>query len=73
MAKINWTYEAERWLKDIYDYIAADNPTAAAHVVREIYDKAQVLLSTASLISLSHREISTSLVYFMVPSILTDA
>ena len=45
MAKINWTYEAEYWLKDIYDYIAADNPTAAAYVVREIYDKAQVLLS----------------------------
>ena len=39
MAKINWTYEAEYWLKDIYDYIAADNPTAAAYVVREIYDK----------------------------------
>ncbi len=45
MAKINWTYEAERWLKDIHDYIAADNPTAASRVVREIYDKAQILLS----------------------------
>ncbi len=45
MAKINWTYEAECWLKDIHDYIVADNPTAADRVVREIYDKAQILLS----------------------------
>lgn len=33
MATINWTDEAERWLKDIYDYIAQDNPNAAARVV----------------------------------------
>jgi hypothetical protein len=31
MAKINWTYEAECWLKDIYDYIAADNPHRLPH------------------------------------------
>jgi len=43
MAKLNWTSEAERWLKDIYDYIAADNPVAAARVVDGIYDKAQLL------------------------------
>jgi len=43
MAKLNWTSEAERWLKDIYDYIAADNPTAAARVVNGIYEKAQLL------------------------------
>ena len=30
MAKIVWTVEAERWLEDIYAYIAADNPLAAA-------------------------------------------
>ncbi len=29
MAKIVWTEEAERWLKDIHDYIAQDNPVAA--------------------------------------------
>ncbi len=43
MATINWTDEAERWLKDIYDYIAQDNPNAAARVVNGIYEKAQLL------------------------------
>jgi len=44
MAKLTWTSEAERWLKDIYNYIAKDNPVAVEKVVNEIYDKAQVLL-----------------------------
>ncbi len=44
MAKITWTNEAERWLKDIYDFIAEDNPAAAANVVTGIYNKAQLLL-----------------------------
>jgi len=43
MADINWTSEAEKWLKDIYDYIAQDNPTAASRVVEGIYKKAQLL------------------------------
>jgi toxin ParE1/3/4 len=43
MAKLNWTSEAERWLKDIYDYIAADNPSAAARVVDGSYERAQLL------------------------------
>lgn len=43
MAKLNWTSEAERWLKDIYDYIAADKPAAAARVIDGIYEKAQLL------------------------------
>ncbi len=43
MAKIRWSHEAEQWLKEIYDYIALDNPTAAGKVVSGIYDKAQVL------------------------------
>ena len=43
MARINWTNEAERWLKDIYDYIAADNPAAAARVIDGIYEKTQIL------------------------------
>ena len=43
MARITWTSEAERWLKDIYDYIAEDNKTAAASVVNGIYTKAQIL------------------------------
>ena len=43
MAKLVWTEEAERWLKDIHDYIAQDNPIAAMKVVEDIYEKAQVL------------------------------
>lgn len=43
MAEITWTFEAERWLSDIFEYIAADNPTAALKTVQGIYDRAQVL------------------------------
>ncbi len=43
MAKIIWTLEAVRWLEDIHDYIALDNPTAAHKVVTGIYDKIQLL------------------------------
>ena len=43
MAALNWTEEAQRWLRDIFDYIATDNPTAAARTVDGIYENAQVL------------------------------
>lgn len=43
MAEINWTRESEVWLRDIYDYIAADNPNAAAETIINIYEKAQLL------------------------------
>lgn len=43
MAEINWTRESEIWLKDIYDYIAADDPDAAAKLIANIYEKAQLL------------------------------
>ena len=43
MAEIRWTNEAEVWLRDIYDYIAHDNPSAAARVVDGIYERAQLL------------------------------
>jgi plasmid stabilization system protein ParE len=43
MAKIRWSQEADCWLREIYKYIAKDNPTAAAKVVAGIYDKAQLL------------------------------
>ena len=43
MAEINWTHESEIWLKDIYDYIAQDNPQAAEQVIDGIYNRAQVL------------------------------
>jgi len=44
MAELIWTEESERWLKDIFDYISADNPVAAEGVVSGIYDRAQTLL-----------------------------
>ena len=43
MAELNWTSEAQRWLQDIHDYIAQDDPDAAARVVQGIYRKAQIL------------------------------
>ena len=45
MAKITWTEEAQRWLKDIFDYIATDNPHAAARTVQGIYERAQDLVT----------------------------
>jgi len=43
MAEITWTAEAQRWLNDIFEYIAADNPQAAAETVNGIYERTQVL------------------------------
>ena len=43
MAEIRWTRESEVWLRDIYDYIAADDPEAAARTIVDIYEKAQLL------------------------------
>jgi len=43
MVEINWTHEAEKWLKDINDYIALYNSLAAKRVIKGIYDKAQIL------------------------------
>jgi plasmid stabilization system protein ParE len=43
MAKIRWTSEAEKWLRDIYNYIAQDNKDAAQRVITGIYKKAQIL------------------------------
>jgi plasmid stabilization system protein ParE len=45
MATLNWTEEAERGLIEIFQYIAHDNPTAAANVVEGIYEKAQLLIA----------------------------
>lgn len=43
MAEITWTDEAQLWLEDIFEHIAADNPQAAARTVQGIYDRAQDL------------------------------
>jgi plasmid stabilization system protein ParE len=45
MAKIRWTAEAQRWLEDIFEYVAADNPYAAGRTVQGIYERAQDLIS----------------------------
>jgi len=43
MAQVAWTAEAQRWLRDIYDYIAEDNPGAAERVALAIWDSVRVL------------------------------
>jgi toxin ParE1/3/4 len=43
LAQVAWTLEAERWLRDIYDYIAADSTSAATSTVSGIVKKAQIL------------------------------
>jgi toxin ParE1/3/4 len=45
MAKIAWTEEAQHWLEDIFEYIAADNPAAAARTVEGIYERVQELIA----------------------------
>jgi plasmid stabilization system protein ParE len=45
MGNLNWTAESQRWLKDIFEYIEADNPIAAERVVLGIHERAQVLIS----------------------------
>ena len=43
MAKIRWTAEAEKWMREIYDYIAQDNERAAQRVIAGVYNRAQIL------------------------------
>jgi toxin ParE1/3/4 len=43
VARLNWTEEAERWLGDIFEYIAAENREAAIRTVQGLYDRAQAL------------------------------
>ena len=57
MAEIAWTEEAQRWLEDIFEYIAADSPAAAARTVQGIYERAQVL---ASFPEIGHRYVASS-------------
>ena len=44
MAEIVWTEEAERWQRDIHDYIASNNSVTAAKVIAGIFEKPQALL-----------------------------
>lgn len=43
MGSVRWTEEAAEWLEAIYDYIAEDNPSAAAKVVNEIHERVRLL------------------------------
>ena len=43
MGEIKWTSEAERWMREIHDYIAQDSPAAALRTVEGIYKKAEFL------------------------------
>lgn len=43
MAELTWTHEALLWLRDIHDYIAADEPNAALRTVEGIFARAQDL------------------------------
>ena len=43
MAQVVWTLEAQLWLRDIFDYIAAENPEAAIRVVSELHAAARSL------------------------------
>lgn len=40
MGRVRWTDEAIRWLREIRDYIARDNPEAARRTVAGIYERA---------------------------------
>ena len=44
MAELRWTAEAQRWLEDIFEYIASENPSAASEVIEGIFQRAQILL-----------------------------
>ena len=43
MGSLNWTAESQRWLKDIFEFIAVDDSAAAESVVSGIFERAQVL------------------------------
>jgi plasmid stabilization system protein ParE len=43
MAEISWTNEALSRLREIYEYIADDNPRSASKVVAGIHSKVQLL------------------------------
>jgi toxin ParE1/3/4 len=43
MARLIWTDESLRWLREIRDYIAKYNPAAADRTLDGIFEKAQLL------------------------------
>ena len=57
MAEITWTEEAQRWLEDIFAYIAVDDPRAAARTIQGIYERVQDL---ATFPEMGHRYLASS-------------
>jgi plasmid stabilization system protein ParE len=45
VAAIAWTAEAQRWLREIHDYIAQDNPSAAIRTVESLVERTELLLA----------------------------
>ena len=43
MGQVRWTEEAVRWLGEIHDYIADNDPEAALRVVRQIHAQSETL------------------------------
>ena len=43
MVEINWTHEAQLWLREIYNYIATDNRDAAQRTIAGIFGRVQNL------------------------------
>jgi toxin ParE1/3/4 len=57
VGQVSWTAEAERWLSEIHDYIAEDNPAAAQRTVQGIYEKG---LSLADFPERGYRHVNRS-------------
>ncbi|GFP18893.1 hypothetical protein HKBW3S03_00398 [Candidatus Hakubella thermalkaliphila] len=39
MARVSWTDEAQKWLREIYEYVSRDNKEAAVKLVNSIHQK----------------------------------
>lgn len=46
---MSWAAEAQRWLEDIFEYIAADDPRAATQTIQGAHERAQVLVDRPEL------------------------
>ena len=58
MVEINWTHEAEIWLRDIHTYIAVDNPNAVQRTIAGIIARAKLLRTNPRLGYRYHAETS---------------
>ena len=45
MARLIWTPESRWWLREIFEYISRDSPSAALKVVQGVYEKAHLPLT----------------------------